>query len=76
MLRIHKIQKFDCPIHVQPGDTFRLLVNDKLVYTRDLKVGSTITHWASFEIGENGIAYAVGNESLEADLRKLESLAA
>jgi hypothetical protein len=75
LIRNVKVGKLDFPVTVQPGDTFKLSVNKKLVHSADIVTCKEITHWAVFEIGSSGLAYAIGDHRLKDDLERLAAAA-
>lgn len=70
MISNFTVAKLTLPQKVEPGDTFKLSVDGKLVLEQKIAFRGTITHYASFYVGGSGLCYAVGTDTLERDLTK------
>lgn len=75
MIKNIRCERLPFPVPVAPSDSFRLFITQDGVKTEVHRVEitqvRTITHWAVFEIGEGGLAYAIGDERLAGDLQAL-----
>lgn len=75
LIRNVKVEKLACPAHVTRGDSFRLSITQdgvrREVHREEITTCKTITHWAVFQIGESGLAYAIGDHRLADDLNQL-----
>jgi hypothetical protein len=74
MIRIREIGKLDSEFCTVMGDSFRLYVRGEKVHEAPIETSRRITHWACIEIGQSGLAYVIGDETLEADLKKLAAV--
>lgn len=74
MIEILKLDKLANGIVVSPGDRFVLLVDGKEVHRANIDSLMCITHWAYIKIMQSGLAYVIGDENLEADLKKMAAV--
>jgi hypothetical protein len=74
MIRIREIGKLDSEFCTVPGDSFRLYVRGVKVHESPIEDTRRISHWACIEIGQSGLAYVIGDHTLQADLEKLAAV--
>ena len=68
-MKIVKIGKLDRVRYGQVGDVFCFYDDNKLVYSKEVKIAGYVSDWAYIE-GEDCSAYFIGTEELESTLLK------
>lgn len=69
---IERLEPLARSYEVEPGDRFILSVDNVRVHEAEITCIQRITHWALIRF-DHGLAYVIGDEGLEAELRAHES---
>ena len=60
----YTIQELDRPFCCIPGDTFRLTIDNKVVYNAEIITKSLLTHWMIVNIPGVAAVYFIGNDEI------------